>query len=45
MMKRLALLAALSLAALSLFAQEPVDCVNPFIGTTNFGACSFLFRF
>ena len=40
MMKRLALLAALSLAALSLFAQEPVDCVNPFIGTTNFGACN-----
>ena len=21
-------------------AQEPVDCVNPFIGTTNFGACN-----
>lgn len=40
MMKRLALLAALSLAALSLFAQEPVDCVNPFIGTTNYGACN-----
>ena len=23
-----------------LSAQEPVDCVNPFIGTTNFGACN-----
>ena len=31
------LLAAVSL---SLAGQEPVECVNPFIGTTNFGACN-----
>lgn len=41
MMKRIFLPAALLLlSGLSLSAQEPVDCVNPFIGTTNYGACN-----
>ena len=39
-MRRILLLAGLLLAALSLPAQDPVDCVNPFIGTTNYGACN-----
>ena len=39
-MKRIALLAAVLLTGLSLSAQDPVDCVNPFIGTTNYGACN-----
>ena len=39
-MKRIALLPVLLLTAFSLWAQEPVDCVNPFIGTTNYGACN-----
>ena len=28
------------LCALDGFSVEPVDCVNPFIGTTNFGTCN-----
>ena len=36
-MKRLALLTALTLC-LAARAQSPADCVDPFIGTTNFGA-------
>lgn len=36
-MKRLHLLLAV-LAPLLLFAQQPVDYVNPFIGTSNYGA-------
>ncbi|MDT3365737.1 MAG: glycoside hydrolase family 92 protein, partial [Bacteroidota bacterium] len=39
-MKRIALLAAVLLTGLSLSAQAPVDCANPFIGTTNYGACN-----
>lgn len=35
-MKRLALLTVLAVALTSR-AQSPVDCVDPFIGTTNFG--------
>ena len=35
-MRSLALLAALTLC-LGARAQEPADCVDPFIGTTNFG--------
>ena len=40
MKKRIALVAAVVLTGLSLSAQDPVDCVNPFIGTTNYGACN-----
>ncbi len=34
-----ALITVLSLAG-SVHAQRPVDCVDPFIGTTNFGTCN-----
>ncbi len=34
-----ALITVLSLAG-SIHAQRPVDCVDPFIGTTNFGTCN-----
>lgn len=39
-MKRLLTLALFAAAALSAAAHSPVDCVDPFIGTTNFGACN-----
>ena len=39
-MKRLLTLALFAAAALSATAQSPVDCVDPFIGTTNFGTCN-----
>lgn len=37
MIKALSLLAAAALAVMPLQAKDPVDWVNPFIGTTNFG--------
>lgn len=37
MIKSLSLLAAAALTVLTLQAKDPVDWVNPFIGTTNFG--------
>ena len=37
MIKALSLLAAAALAVMPLEAKDPVDWVNPFIGTTNFG--------
>ena len=39
-MKRNSLLAALLLTATTLMAQEPIDYVDPFIGTTNFSVCN-----
>ena len=37
-MKRILLTISIALATASLFAQtDPVDYVNPFIGTTNYG--------
>lgn len=39
-MKRLLTLALFAAAALSAAAQSPADCVDPFIGTTNFGTCN-----
>lgn len=40
MKKRILICLGSLLAAVSLFSQEPVDYVNPFIGTTNYGTCN-----
>lgn len=40
MKKKLALFLFPLLTSLSSFAQEPVDYVDPFIGTTNYGTCN-----
>ncbi len=40
MKKGILILATVVSAALSGWAQKPVDYVNPFIGTTNFGTCN-----
>ena len=40
MKKKLALFLFPLLTSLYSFAQEPVDYVNPFIGTTNYGTCN-----
>ena len=39
MRKVITSLLAIALTALGR-AQAPVDCVDPFIGTTNFGTCN-----
>ncbi|MDE5623914.1 MAG: glycoside hydrolase family 92 protein, partial [Alistipes sp.] len=39
-MKHLLFAALLTLGLASAAARSPVDCVDPFIGTTNFGTCN-----
>ena len=39
-MKKIFIYLSFLLPAANMSAQEPVDYVNPFIGTTNYGTCN-----